>query len=49
MRRPEVNSGSLSEDIVVSERSYAALHEDPDIAPSSETLVPESKLVSTLT
>ena len=48
MRRPEVSSGSHSEDIVVSERSWAALHEDPDIAPSSETLVPESKLVSTL-
>ena len=42
MRRPMFDS---QEDIVISERTHAALNEDPDVAPSCETAVPDAKQV----
>ena len=44
MRRPVFES---QEDIVISERTHAAAHEDPDVAPSCETTVPDAKQVPT--
>jgi len=46
MRRPAFDTASKDEDIVVSERTYAAMNEDPDIAPSCETAVPDAKQVT---
>lgn len=45
MRRPTYDPQSLGEDIVISERTHAASNEDPDVAPSCETLPPDTKQV----
>ena len=45
MRRPMAGPSSLGEDIVGSERNYAASNEDPDVAPSSEVIPPDAKQV----
>lgn len=42
MRRPTFESQG---DIVISERTHAASNEDPDVAPSSETTLPDTKQV----
>lgn len=46
MRRPNHNPQDSDEEIVISERTHAALNEDPDVAPSSETVPPDAKQAS---